>query len=95
MDVPLVVNRAIIGGWKYVHPETGEFFDGAHNVAAAFQKVLAPTRRLSPRAWFKYAPCLQCVLPIHHLFPYFLKGSRGKIFSNSLDSVQCKAVAKR
>ena len=27
LDVPLLMNRNIIGGWKYVNEKTGEFFN--------------------------------------------------------------------
>merc|ERR1711879_563532 len=27
LNVPLLMNRNLIGGWKYLQPETGEFFN--------------------------------------------------------------------
>lgn len=56
MDVPILVNRRILGGWKYVTESTGAFFDGDDDVGeAAAQCLSGPTR---PRAWFKanYGP---------------------------------------
>ncbi|MFD6888253.1 hypothetical protein [Streptomyces sp. NPDC059957] len=50
LDVPVVVNRAILGGWQYVNPFTGAFFDGAHDVVPAVLQVIGSAGR--PRAWF-------------------------------------------
>jgi glycosyltransferase involved in cell wall biosynthesis len=50
LDVPVVVNRAILGGWKYVNPFTGVFFDGKDDVVAAVRACLARPR--SPRRWY-------------------------------------------
>jgi hypothetical protein len=36
VDVPVLVNRRILGGWKYVTPETGRFFDDEGDVVEAF-----------------------------------------------------------
>lgn len=56
LDVPLVVNRNILGGWKYVNAFTGEFFDDMDNVVEAVSQVLSKPR--SPRRWFtaNYGP---------------------------------------
>lgn len=51
LDVPLVVNRAILGGWKYVNRFTGVFFDGPDDVSSAVRTCIG--RRLQPRAWFR------------------------------------------
>jgi glycosyltransferase involved in cell wall biosynthesis len=56
MDVPILVNRKILGGWKYVSLSTGAFFDSDDDVAeAAAQCLSGPT---DPRAWFRanYGP---------------------------------------
>ncbi|MFI6284081.1 glycosyltransferase [Streptomyces sp. NPDC051018] len=50
LDVPVVVNRAILGGWHYVNPFTGVFFDTEDDAVAAVERVLARGQR--PRAWF-------------------------------------------
>lgn len=50
LDVPVVVNRSILGGWQYVNPFTGVFFDGVDDVVpAVLEAVGAPGR---PRSWF-------------------------------------------
>ena len=58
LDVPVVVNRRILGGWKYVNTFTGEFFDGEQDVVEAASRCLS--RPHSPRRWFRshYGPHL-------------------------------------
>ncbi|HKQ79956.1 MAG TPA: hypothetical protein VJ810_40055 [Blastocatellia bacterium] len=58
LNVRLVVNRDILGGWKYVNRFTGVFFDGEGDVVAAARACL--DRSLSPRDWFRanYGPYL-------------------------------------
>ena len=65
LDVPILVNRHILGGWKYVSNETGAFFGGEHDVVDAVRALLSERRRaeLQPRRWFKCAH-----------FPGYIKG---------------------
>lgn len=50
LDVPLLVNRHILGGWHYVNDATGTFFDSTADVAAgALHCLRAP---LTPRRWY-------------------------------------------
>lgn len=51
LDIPVVVNRRILGGWKYVNVFTGVFFDGEDDVVAAVRRCLAAP--ISPRRWFQ------------------------------------------
>lgn len=51
LDVPVVVNREILGGWKYVNRFTGSFFEGEHGVLAAAREVRQG--RCAPRRWFQ------------------------------------------
>ncbi len=48
LDVPVVVNRRILGGWKYVRPDTGRFFTDQDDVTGAVAACLMPGT--SPRA---------------------------------------------
>jgi glycosyltransferase involved in cell wall biosynthesis len=50
LDVPILVNRAILGGWKYVNAYTGAFFDGEDDVVEAAGMCASPRR--APRTWF-------------------------------------------
>lgn len=56
LDVPVVVNERILGGWKYVTPQTGAFFGDESDVVPAITTVLAGS--YEPRAWFSehYGP---------------------------------------
>jgi hypothetical protein len=51
LDVPVVVNRRILGGWKYVKPETGRFFTDEDDVTGAVAACLS--EQFTPRAWFR------------------------------------------
>ena len=55
LDVPILVNSHIIGGWKYVNQDTGAFFDSVDNVVGAYKGVMARQQagELHPREWFK------------------------------------------
>lgn len=56
LDVPVLVNRAILGGWKYVTAETGEFFDAEDDVVEGAARCLSGS--FEPRAWWRasYGP---------------------------------------
>jgi hypothetical protein len=58
LNVRLMVNRDILGGWKYVNRFTGVFFGGEDDVVMAARACL--DRSLSPRDWFRanYGPYL-------------------------------------
>jgi hypothetical protein len=51
LNVPVVVNSKILGGWKYVNRFTGVFFDNERDVVPAVSTCLE--RTLSPRDWFR------------------------------------------
>lgn len=45
MNVPLLMNKNILGGWKYLKPgETGEFFHDMSDFETSLRKILANTR---------------------------------------------------
>jgi glycosyltransferase involved in cell wall biosynthesis len=50
LDVPVLVSRDILGGWKYVTPDTGEFFDTEVDAVQVVRTMLGTS--YSPRAWF-------------------------------------------
>jgi hypothetical protein len=50
LDLPVLVNRRIIGGWKYVNDDTGRFFDDEANVVPAALELL--TGNFQPRDWY-------------------------------------------
>jgi glycosyltransferase involved in cell wall biosynthesis len=49
-NTAVIVNRRILGGWHYVNPFTGAFFDDERNVADAVARCF--DQPLSPRRWF-------------------------------------------
>jgi hypothetical protein len=51
VDTPVVVNRDILGGWKYVNESTGSFFCDEGDVGRAVETCL--NRSLRPRKWFE------------------------------------------
>ena len=50
LDVPLLVYRPILGGWKYVVPSTGVFFDHEEEVTAAASACMNGS--FQPRSWY-------------------------------------------
>jgi hypothetical protein len=50
MNTPILVNRMILGGWKYVNPFTGCFFESEFDVAVGARTCLQ--QWTSPRRWF-------------------------------------------
>ena len=39
-DVPALINKNILGGWKYINSETGEFFTDENDVEPALDTML-------------------------------------------------------
>lgn len=52
VDVPVLVHRQILGGWKYLAPETGRFFDNEGDVVDTCFELLDSASTLHPRDWF-------------------------------------------
>lgn len=45
MNIPLLMNKNILGGWKYLLPgETGEFFHDRSDFETSLRKILDNTR---------------------------------------------------
>lgn len=58
LNVPVVVNRTILGGWKYINRFTGTFFDDERDVVESAATCLR--HAVTPREWFRsnYGPYL-------------------------------------
>ena len=56
MDVPVLVNWHILGGWKYATEQTGEDFKDTASFIAAYKRLREPERKakLHPRDWYRY-----------------------------------------
>ena len=54
VDVPVLVNKNIYGGWKYINEETGEFFTDENDFEQSLSKMLAKIKeqKYNPRKWF-------------------------------------------
>lgn len=53
-DVPLLMNKHISGGWKYVNEKTGEFFHDMSDFSQSLSKILrgaATPDKYQPRKW--------------------------------------------
>lgn len=53
-DMPVVMNRHIVGGWKYVNDYTGEFFSDSSDVVDAYRRLRDKASKLAPRDYFRY-----------------------------------------
>ncbi len=53
MGLPVVMNRNILGGWKYINQQTGEFFTDASDIVSAYQTLQARADQLTPREWYR------------------------------------------
>ena len=52
-DVPVLMNRNIVCGSKYVKPETGEFFKDEYDIRLSLDALLGKMDTISPRKWWK------------------------------------------
>jgi hypothetical protein len=54
VNTSILVNKYIVGGWKYVQPETGEFFSSPEDIIDAWDRLMEPARHalLRPREWY-------------------------------------------
>ena len=53
-DVPVLLNKNILGGWKYVNKNTGEFFTDEKDIDKSIEKIMFKIRndKYSPREYF-------------------------------------------
>jgi hypothetical protein len=51
-DVPILMNRNILCGTKYVNYETGELFTDTHDLRGAIDKLQQRMYKISPRKWW-------------------------------------------
>lgn len=50
-NVPLLMNKNIVGGWKYITEQTGEFFNDMSDFRQSLEKMLRIWDQYTPRAW--------------------------------------------
>ena len=53
-DVPALINKNILGGWKYINNETGEFFTDENDLGPAVEKIMKKIekKKYQPRNYF-------------------------------------------
>jgi len=58
IDLPCLVNQNIIGGWKYVTSETGEFFTDENDIQKSVTKLMKNINNYEPRKYIinNYGP---------------------------------------
>jgi hypothetical protein len=50
LDLPVLAYEGLLGGWKYITPQTGAFFNDEGDVVASALRILSMS--LEPRTWF-------------------------------------------
>ena len=51
-DLPCLVNKNILGGWKYVNSNTGEYFNNMDDFEISLKKLIANMKNYQPRKYF-------------------------------------------
>lgn len=52
-DIPVLMNRSIVCGAKYIHYETGELFTDEHDITTSLEKLLEKQDKISPKKWWR------------------------------------------
>lgn len=52
-NIPILMNKNILGGWKYITPETGEFFTNEYDFEESLNRFLNKLKEMSPKEWWK------------------------------------------
>jgi hypothetical protein len=52
-DIPVLMNRHIVCGSKYIHPESGEFFKDEYDIRISLKNLLAKIGKISPKKWWE------------------------------------------
>ena len=57
-NLPTIVNKNILGGWKYVNNKTGVFFNNERDFEKSLRVLLKNLKSYKPRKWFSanYGP---------------------------------------
>ena len=57
-NVPILLNKNILGGWKYINKNTGEFFNDENDFEKGLKKIIKNMKKYKPHDWFskKYGP---------------------------------------
>jgi hypothetical protein len=52
-DIPVLMNRQVVCGSKYITYETGELFTDENDITFALKKLVAKEKSISPKNWWK------------------------------------------
>jgi hypothetical protein len=57
-NVPVLLNKNILGGWKYINKNTGEFFSDKSDFEEGLKKIIKNMKKYKPHDWFSkhYGP---------------------------------------
>ena len=58
LNKPILLNKNIVGGWKYINDKTGEFFNDENDIDSSLQKIITNYKNYTPRKYFSenYGP---------------------------------------
>lgn len=58
LNLPVLVNKNIYGGWKYINEQTGEFFNDEKDIETQIRKLLSKLSQYQPRKYYQsnYGP---------------------------------------
>ena len=73
LDVPCLINKNILGGWKYVNNKTGEFFTDENDIEKTAKLLLRNLDKYSPRQFIidNYGPMNSGIKLKNFLFDNF------------------------
>lgn len=72
-DLRCLVNYDLVGGWKYVNQETGEFFHDEDDFIPQCEKIIKNYQFYNPREWYEqnYGPDISGVILLNFLKEHY------------------------
>ena len=54
LDVPVLANKLLLGGWQYINDKTGAFFTDENDVVEKYLALIEASEngKLNPSKWF-------------------------------------------
>lgn len=89
-NVPVLMNKNILCGFKYINYETGEFFSDEFDIIPAIGKLYSRIDKINPRKWFDnyYGNVNSSTVLRNFLYSSTLKEPKYKKISNILEKVK-------
>ena len=87
LNKPALVNKNIVGGWKYINKNTGEFFNDEHDIDEVLKQFLENYKNYTPRDYFKtnYGPQI-----CGRILAAFIKGFRPEFTEDYCEPYCCR-----